>query len=112
MSVEAKWMHSISCDYPGGCSAELENDYGGAWLYDSPREAREAAYDADWATDVEGKDFCERHRPDDTDSAEPTGRRASDVQLAIFDPADPAPSEVFERNFAQLQELGYPGEPS
>lgn len=81
-------MHSISCDYPGGCSAELETYDGGAWLYDSAREAREAAYDADWATDVDGKDFCERHRPDDADGAEPAGRRASDVQLAIFDSGD------------------------
>jgi len=83
MSVHAKWMHSISCDHPGGCSAELETYDGGAWLYDSAREAREAAYDADWATDVDGQDFCERHRPEDR---EPTGWRAIDVQLAIFDP--------------------------
>jgi len=84
MSVKSKWMHSIGCDYPGGCSSEMENDYGGAWLYDSAKEAREAAHDEDWVTTEGGKDFCPHHRPDE--GVEPIGRRASDVQLAIFDP--------------------------
>ena len=61
MSAIGKVMYSMGCDYPDLCSAELDNDYGGSWLYDSPEEARVAAYDADWVH-VDGKDYCERHR--------------------------------------------------
>lgn len=61
MSVRQRAMFEMQCDYPG-CQAELENSDGGAWLYDSASEARDAAYDADWlvnaATD---QDYCERH---------------------------------------------------
>ncbi|MEQ6899248.1 hypothetical protein [Microbacterium sp. KR10-403] len=33
-------------------------------LSETPDEARKAAYDADWVTDVDGKDYCARHRDD------------------------------------------------
>lgn len=62
MSAEQKIMYAMRCDYLGGCSRELESYDGGAWLYDSPEEARKAAYDADWVTDVDGSDYCDLHR--------------------------------------------------
>lgn len=63
MSAEARFMHSMRCDHPGGCSSELEAS-DGAWLYDSEDAARAAAADYDWVTDGNGKDYCDRHRAD------------------------------------------------
>lgn len=70
MSTEARIMHSMRCDHPAGCSSELETYDGGSWLYDSPEEARAAAYDYDWVTDGEGKDYCDRHRDDMPEAAD------------------------------------------
>lgn len=63
MSAIGKTMYAMRCDHPDLCSAELESDYGGAWLYDTPDEAREAARDIyEWAH-INGKDYCPRRPP-------------------------------------------------
>lgn len=62
MSTIGRFMYSMRCDHPGGCSAELDGDYGGAWLYDTDEEARNAARDYDWVTDGKGHDYCWDHR--------------------------------------------------
>jgi hypothetical protein len=63
-------MYSMRCDHPGGCSAELDTDYGGAWLYETIEEARAAARDYDWVTDDRGRDFCWDHRANHPDYAD------------------------------------------
>lgn len=60
MSAEGKLFYTTTCDFPGGCSAEVESD-GMSMVYNSASEAREAAYDVDWATDIDGKDYCFDH---------------------------------------------------
>ena len=62
MSAIGKTMYAMRCDFPDGCSSELETYDGGAWLYDTADEARKAAYDYDWVTDGNGRDYCDRHR--------------------------------------------------
>lgn len=69
MSTNPKVMHSMRCDHPDGCSAELETYDGGSWLYDTAEEARNAARDYDWVTDGE-RDFCDRHRDDLLEAAD------------------------------------------
>lgn len=62
MSARSKMMFEMRCDFPG-CPAELESYDGGAWLYDTEKEARDAAYDHDWAVNADtGRDYCDRHR--------------------------------------------------
>lgn len=70
MSALGRVMYSMRCDHPDGCSAELDNDYGGAWLYDTEDEARDASRDADWVTDGDGKDYCWDHRENVPEYAE------------------------------------------
>lgn len=72
MTADGKFMYSMRCDHPEGCSAELDADYGGSWLYDSPEEGRKAAYDHDWVTDGAGRDYCWDHRANIPDYAEPS----------------------------------------
>lgn len=61
--MTAEWKRSVtlSCDAPEGCPAELDAG-DGVWLYDTEEQARSAAWDADWATDGNGHDYCEHHR--------------------------------------------------
>ena len=68
MSAIEKTLYAMRCDFEGGCSSELETHDGGAWLYDSPEEAREAAEDFDWVAGQGGKDYCGHdHAPADVD---------------------------------------------
>lgn len=73
MSADLKALYAMRCDHADGCSRELETYDGGAWLYDTPEEARAAAYDSDWTRGEDGKDYCDLHR----DDAEP----AADVEI-------------------------------
>lgn len=60
MTAKEQAYYTMSCDHDGGCSAEVETD-GMTMVYNSVADAREAAYDVDWATDIDGRDYCFDH---------------------------------------------------